>query len=497
MTQVAAGDPRLRPSSNPAHHPGRPSRQAGRRAPSGPDRVERQRRTHLRHRQHRLRDHPHHARLRQWGGVGTAPVERVIEIARAQDCSRLWQVTTNDNVDSIRFYQRRGFGPSTVRCDAVDYARRHGDRARQFDNAQPEVQALAEALDVPVYGNSRARGVLPHDHELNGGNIAGLAACGQTPDVVVVLGARTSQMTIGRRGAGVLGPDTTLVQVDANPEEPGRNVPVDISYIGSIAQFARTVRDAATGLQVRERTAWRAATRATYFSLDRYEDEARNHDGDGIHPYWFGRHIVDALAEDAIVVGDGSEAYHWVEPIARTAGLGRWMGHGYFGCLGIGSPFAIGAQIAHPDTQVVQVVGDGSVGFNIQEFDTMVRHRLPIITVVNSNRAWGISAHSQDALAGRRVISDLPLTAFHEVMVAFGGHGELVTEVDQIGPAFKRALASGLPACINIVTDPTVVSPRVRATNRVMADNVGLRPEDRLAPEGTPIAVPYYEPLAR
>ncbi|RVW07538.1 GNAT family N-acetyltransferase [Prescottella agglutinans] len=60
----------------------------------------------------------------QWGGVGTALIERIAQVARAQGCSRLWLVTTNDNLDSMQFYQRRGFRLSAVRCGAVDEARR-------------------------------------------------------------------------------------------------------------------------------------------------------------------------------------------------------------------------------------------------------------------------------------------------------------------------------------------------------------------------------------
>ncbi|GAA2849370.1 thiamine pyrophosphate-binding protein [Pseudonocardia halophobica] len=370
-----------------------------------------------------------------------------------------------------------------------------------FDAADAAVARLAEQFSVPVYGNSRARGVLPYDHPLNCGNVAGLGGVGAQPDLVLVLGARTSQMTVGRRGAGVLGPDTRIIQVDANPEEAGRNVPVDVAFTGSIRAVAEAVCETGRTVPADRRGDWVARTKKTLYSLAPFEAEATEHEatrGDrGIHPYWFGRAVADNVAEDAIIVGDGSEAYHWVEPIARTAALGRWQGHGYFGCLGIGSPFAIGAQVAHPGVQVVQVVGDGSVGFNVQEFDTMVRHGLPVVTFVNSNCAWGISAHSQDALAGRRVVSDLPLTNFHEVMRAFGGYGELVTETAELGPAFRRAVESGLPACLNVVTDPEVVSPRVRLTNAAMATSVGLRPEDRDAPEGRPIAVPYYEPLER
>lgn len=74
--------------------------------------------------------------------------------------------------------------------------------------------------------------------------------------------------------------------------------------------------------------------------------------------------------------------------------------HGYLGCLGIGMPFAIGSEVANPDKRVVCIVGDGAVDLNIQEFDTMVRHDLPVVTIVLNNKAWGICVHGQQAMYG-------------------------------------------------------------------------------------------------
>ena len=146
---------------------------------------------------------------------------------------------------------------------------------------------------------------------------------------------------------------------------------------------------------------------------------------------------------------------------ASVCGGGRWLSHGYLGCLGTGMPFAIAAKVAHPSRPVVCLVGDGSVGLNFAEFDTMVRHRLPIVTVVNNDRLWGMSAHGQDLIfgAGRRVVTELAPTRYDLAAAGFGCHAEYVERPEDLRPALERALAAGRPACVNVMTDPSVIAP--------------------------------------
>ena len=147
--------------------------------------------------------------------------------------------------------------------------------------------------------------------------------------------------------------------------------------------------------------------------------------------------------------------------VAEVRGGGHWLSHGYLGCLGTGLPFAIAAKVAHPDRQVVCITGDGSVGLNFAEFDTMVRHRLPIVTVVNNDRQWGMSLHGQDLIYGkeRRAVTELAATRYDLAAAGFGCHGEHVEDPRDLLPALKRALESGKPACVNVMTDPEVISP--------------------------------------
>jgi thiamine pyrophosphate-dependent acetolactate synthase large subunit-like protein len=116
--------------------------------------------------------------------------------------------------------------------------------------------------------------------------------------------------------------------------------------------------------------------------------------------------------------------------------------------MGVGLPLGIGAKVACPEKPVVVLHGDGSFGLNAMEFDTAVRHKLPILTVISLNGGW----------TGDRTLpgSDLGYTRFDRVAVALGGHGEFVERPDDIRPALLRGLAavrSGQPALVNVVTD--------------------------------------------
>jgi len=174
--------------------------------------------------------------------------------------------------------------------------------------------------------------------------------------------------------------------------------------------------------------------------------------------------------------------------VAQVPAGGHWMSHGYLGCLGTGLPFSIAAQVAHPECRVVCIIGDGSVGLNFAEFDTMVRHGLPIVVVINNDQQWGMSAHGQELLYGkdRRVVTDLGPTRYDLAAEGFGCHAEYVVEPDDLVPALRRALESGRPACVNVMTDPAVISP---VTLAMVGSAAGEQDS-----EGS-ISIPYYDDI--
>ena len=183
--------------------------------------------------------------------------------------------------------------------------------------------------------------------------------------------------------------------------------------------------------------------------------------GDYIHPYKVAAEVSALIEDQGVLCIDGGDTFVWGELALKAQRPGRYLGHGYLGCLGIGLPFALAAKLAHPDEPVILLTGDGSLGLNFTEFDTAMRHDLPIVVVVNNDQAWGMCKHEQMVTLGAdRVIgTELGPTRYEKAAEAFGVYAEFVEDADGIRPAIERAIASGRPACVNIMTDPNAISP--------------------------------------
>jgi acetolactate synthase-1/2/3 large subunit len=356
-----------------------------------------------------------------------------------------------------------------------------------FAGAGAELRALAERTGIPVFANSKARGMVPDDHPLSGRGVATLAALGQMgtgPDAVMLAGARLGLFTGGRSGL-MIPHGSRVIQIDIEASEIGRNRDIDLGIVADCRETLRALTVAAAAAPWPGREAWQESVRqARAFSALLFGDAAQKTEPP-IHPYALARAITEATEPDALVVADGGETASWMDMAAEIRGGGHWMSHGYLGCLGVGLPFAIAAKVAHPDRQVVCIIGDGSVGLNFAEFDTMVRHGLNILIVVNNDAQWGMSLHGQELMYGkdRTVVTALSPTRYDLAAAGFGCHGELVERRADLVPALRRALASGRPACVNVMTDPDVIAP----ITRLMVS--GAAPHDEADDK---VRMPYY-----
>ena len=323
---------------------------------------------------------------------------------------------------------------------------------------------FVERTQIPVFSNSRAHGLIPADHPLCCRNIMNLALLDREsqggPDVVLILGARLGLFT-GGSSESILPNDARLIQVDIEPEEIGRNRDVDLGIHADCGEMIQALDAAAKEKNWPKHEDWVTATRqiseifSVMFGNEITEPKPQ------IHPYVLADAIVRVAGRNTIMAVDGGGTSSWMEMVGQVYKGGYWLSHGYLAQLGTGMPFAIAAQVAHPEKRVICVVGDGAVGFNFAEFDTMVRHQLPVIVVVNNDKQWGMSAHGQDLIygQGRRVVTDLANTRYDLAAAGFGCHPEHVVEPGDLIPALERALASGKPACVNVETDPSIISP--------------------------------------
>ncbi|MFZ1994484.1 MAG: thiamine pyrophosphate-dependent enzyme, partial [Solirubrobacteraceae bacterium] len=171
--------------------------------------------------------------------------------------------------------------------------------------------------------------------------------------------------------------------------------------------------------------------------------------------------LAQMLDRDAIVIGDGGDFVSYAGRVVDSYRPGCWLDPGPYGCLGSGPGYALAAKLAHPDRQVVLLLGDGAFGFSGMEFDTLARHGVAVVGVIGNNGIWGLEKHPMEAIYGYSVAAELrPRTRYDEVAAALGCHGELVSAPDELRPALERAFAAGGPALVNVLTDPSVAYPR-------------------------------------
>src|SRR4030095_1672613 len=115
----------------------------------------------------------------------------------------------------------------------------------------------------------------------------------------------------------------------------------------------------------------------------------------------------DILDRDAIVIGDGGDYVSFAGRVMNTSEPGCGLAAGPFGCLGSGPGYALAAKLARPDKQVCLLLGDGAFGFSGMEFDTMIRHDLPVVAVVGNNGIWALEKHPMECLYGYSAVGEL------------------------------------------------------------------------------------------
>ncbi len=321
----------------------------------------------------------------------------------------------------------------------------------KWSEAEDSLNSFINEIHLPTFCNGMGRGSVAPDSPqfLNRSRRDALAKT----DCIVLAG---TLLDFRMRFGASIPQDAKVIQLDMDNVLMGQNRHTDVPLVGNLAcTFDLLLEEMKNqGLQL-DFSAFRDELRELETEAEAKVQAALDSDESPVDPQRMCREVRDWLDtfDAPIVIGDGGDIVATAAKIIPVKGRGAWMDPGPLGTLGVGMPFALAAQLAHPDKRVVIVYGDGSFGLNGFEFDTAVRFDLPIIGVIGNDGAWGQMMRPQGAMLGWDRLDGTLLnrTRYDKVVEALGGHGELVESPEELRPALDRAAASGKPALVNVM----------------------------------------------
>jgi acetolactate synthase-1/2/3 large subunit len=325
-------------------------------------------------------------------------------------------------------------------------------------DAAEALRRLAERIQAPVFLNGAGRGCLPPTHPLFFSAARRKALEGA--DTILAIGTRMD-FRLNHGQPPLIPAGAKLIWFDLAGEDIGANRGAAVGLAGDVGI---SMSQAAEATRQHEEGEWLHYIRTEERRALERDASGLNSDAVPIHPMRLCREIRDFIDEDTTVVGDGGDIVSYGGRVINVYKPGYWLDPGPMGCLGTGTGFAMAAQLARPGKKVLILHGDGAFGLNGMEFESMVRQKLPVVSVIGNDGAWGQIKHPQKAIIGHATAAELsPGIRYDRVVEALGGYGELVERPGDVRPAIERAFASGLPACVNVLIDPE--KPYGRSTN--------------------------------
>ena len=323
-----------------------------------------------------------------------------------------------------------------------------GNPAR-YSVAPEQLQNLAETTGIPVFTVEQARGLLDDNHPLCFGYADGAlnptARRFREADVVLLLGKRLDHRY---RYGGVFSTGAKIIQADPSPAEIGRNRGVAVGIQGDLGAVVEQLTAACSGSK-NNIAPWLALLGQ---DRDNWEQELRSKATaeEPLHPLDVYTNLEQHLDDDTVIIMDGGDYVQWGRAFLKARKPGRFMRLGPLSHLGAGIPYGMAAKLAHPESKVLVFIGDGAFGFYAMEYDTCIRHNLPITTVLGNDATWGIDKTFQLAYYNRAVGTDLRTIRYDKMVDAIGGYSEFVEKAEEVGPAVGRALESGRPSLVNV-----------------------------------------------
>lgn len=399
--------------------------------------------------------------IRQWyadaAGKGTSLGDRALRWYLNRHAARMFAGAAGATTPTPRPVEPPRAPESAIAkaADALAAAQRPllviGSQALLVAERAKSIAAAIGRLGVPVYLSGMARGLLGTDHRLQMRHARRNAL--RESDCVLLAGVPCDfRLDYGRH----VRRSATLIAANRSSKDASLNRHPTIAAIGdaglTLEALAQRIGDQA------ERRDWIAQLRGRDEAREREIDAQAQVAGEHVNPIAFFRALDRVAGERAIMVADGGDFVATASYIVRPRGPLAWLDPGAFGTLGVGAGFALGAKLVRPQEEVWLIWGDGASGYGLAEFDTFVRHGVPVIAVVGNDASWAQIAREQVKMFNDDVATVLARTDYHAVVQGFGAAGLVIRRADEVEPVLReaRTLAqSGRPVLVNVWLDRT------------------------------------------
>lgn len=330
-------------------------------------------------------------------------------------------------------------------------------------DAAKDLAAFAEAWDLPVGASFRCQDYLDNRHPNYVGDVGiginpKLAERVRTADVILALGPRLGEMTTsGYTLLRVPDPEQRLVHVHLDPSEPGRVYRPDLAVAASPARTVRALAGRKPPAPVRW-AEWRAGARADFEAWRVPQPTPGALKLENVVA-----HLDAVLPEDAIVTNGAGNYSAWLH---RYYGYKSYRGQlaPTSGSMGYGLPAAVAAKLEAPGREVICLAGDGCFQMTASEFGTACEYGANIVVLIANNGIYGtIRMHQERHYPGRPSGTKMRNPDFAAWARAYGAYGETVERDEDFPAALERARNAGVPAILDLKTDPAAISPRTRA----------------------------------
>jgi acetolactate synthase-1/2/3 large subunit len=315
-----------------------------------------------------------------------------------------------------------------------------------------KLAGAVESLGIPVFLTGMARGLLGRSHAMQMRHQRKKAL--KAADLVILAGMPCDfRLGYGRS----FRPGAKIISINRSKTDLKLNCRPDLAALSDPFLFLCALADGLTP----DSSAWEPWIRGLKQNDDERENfisQTSRETTEFLNPLSLLKKLNDYLDEKSIIVADGGDFVGTAAYILQPRGPLTWLDPGAFGTLGVGAGFALGSKLTHPESEVWLIYGDGAAGFSLQEFDTFVRHQVPVIAVVGNDAGWTQIARDQLTILGDDVATVLRRTDYHLVAEGYGGKGFVLDSEEDIEHVFgeaRQAAQAGHPVLINALIGKT------------------------------------------